>query len=356
MLKNVPVYCETPVRSDNGSPPERMVASSISSLLLLILILMAFTFSPVPADAAPAALKKASLIPLWSPQAQFAGYYVALNKGIYRKHGIDLTIIPGGPEQSPSRFLKSGKADFAVLWLGTAIQQYSAGVRLTNLAQIVQKSSLMLVARKSSGIASPADLRGRKVGLWGGDFAVPLQAFLKKYRLQVREIPQSYTVNLFLRGGIDATSAMWYNEYHTIINSGINHEELNLFFLHEHGINFPEDGLYALEETCRKDPALADAFVKASLEGWRYAFDHTDEALEIVLRYMKEAGIPANRAHQKWMLEKMRELILPRNAAEVMGQLKPSDYQSVSAELLGSGVVRSVPMYDDFIRRSNVRQ
>jgi len=131
---------------------------------------------------------------------------------------------------------------------------------------------------------------------------------------------------------------------------------LNLFFLHEHGINFPEDGLYALEENCRKDPALADAFVKASLEGWRYAFDHPDEALEIVLRYMKEAGIPANRAHQKWMLEKMRELILPKNAAEVMGQLKPSDYRSVGAELLGSGVVGSVPRFEDFIRRSNVRQ
>jgi len=357
MLQNVPVHRETPVKPNDGLSSERIVTSSICSIsLLLILIIMAVTFSPVPAEAAPAALKKASLIPLWSPQAQFAGYYVALDKGIYRKHGIDLTIIPGGPEQSPTRLLKSGKADFAVLWLGTALQQYSAGVRLTNLAQIVQKSSLMLVARKSSGIASPADMRGRKVGLWGGDFAVPLQAFLKKYRLQVREIPQSYTVNLFLRGGIDVTSAMWYNEYHTIINSGINHEELNLFFLHDHGINFPEDGLYALEENYSKDPALADAFVKASLEGWRYAFDHPDEALEIVLKYMKEASIPANRSHQKWMLEKMRELILPNNAAEVMGQLKPSDYQSVSAELLNSGVLGSVPGFKSFIRRSNVRQ
>jgi len=322
----------------------------------LLLMVMVLAVAVLPANAAPAALKKASLIPLWSPQAQFAGYYVALDKGIYRKHGIDLTIIPGGPDQSPSMLLKSGKADFAVLWLGAALQQYSAGVRLTNLAQIVQRSSLMLVARKSSGIVSPADMRGRKVGLWGGDFAMPLQAFLRKYRLQVREIPQSYTVNLFLRGGIDVTSAMWYNEYHTIINSGINPGELNLFFLHEHGLNFPEDGLYALEENCRKDPALADAFVKASLEGWRYAFDHPDEALVIVLKYMKEASIPANRSHQKWMLEKMRELILPKNAAEVMGQLKPSDYQAVSAELLGSGLVGSVPGFEDFIRRSNVLQ
>ena len=225
-----------------------------------------------PVSAVAAKLEKASLIPLWSPQAQFAGYYIALDKGIYRKHGIDLTIIPGGPERSAADYLRQGKADFAVLWLTTALQQRAAGAGFVNVAQIIQKSSMMLVARKSSGVKTPADLNGRTVGLWGGDFAIPPHAFFKKYGLRVREVPQSYTVNLFLRGGIDAASAMWYNEYHTILNSGINPDELTIFFLKDHGQSFPEDGIYILDKTLRKKPLLAAAVARASLEGWLVRF------------------------------------------------------------------------------------
>ena len=108
--------------------------------------------------------------------------------------------------------------------------------------------------------------------------------FFKKYNLQVKVIPQSFSVNLFLRDGVDVASAMWYNEYHTIINSGLNPDELTPFFFHEHGLNFPEDGIYTLEKTFKKDPALSCAFVKASIEGWLYAFSHPEEALDIVLR------------------------------------------------------------------------
>lgn len=332
----------------------RQVLARVGALLLLLMMVIGPVAFPAVADENP--LKKASLIPMWSPQAQFAGYYVALAKGIYAKHGIDLTILKGGPGHSPSQSLQSGEADFAVLWLTTALQQYSAGNKVVNVAQIVQRSSLMLIAKKSSGIRTPADMQGKKVGLWGGDLALPAQAFFNKYHLQVREIPQSYTVNLFLRGGIDVASAMWYNEYHTILNSGINPEELNLFFLNDYGIKFPEDGLYTLEKNYLRDPGLARAFAEASLEGWRYAFDHPDQALDIVIRTMKEAKLPANRAHQKWMLERMRDLILPQQNQPAMGQLKQSDYEAVVAALRSSGVIKATPGFDEFIGRSDVRQ
>lgn len=315
-------------------------------------ILLLCLFAALPAASAPA-LKKVSLMPLWSPQAQFAGYYVALDKGIYRRHGIDLTILPGGPGRSPLMALRSGRADFAILWLSTAMQEYASGLKLVNLAQMFQRSSVMLIARKTSGIRTPADMQGKKVGLWGGDVALPSQVFLKKNRLHVREVPQSATVNLFLRGGIDVTSAMWYNEYDTIINSGINADELQLFFLNDHGITFPEDGLYTLERNYRQDPALAEAFVKASLEGWRYVFDHPDEALDIVLRHMKAANIPANRAHQRWMLARMGDLLLPDEKDGNMGQLQATDFEAAGRALLGSGLVGSVPGFDAFRGRSH---
>ena len=167
-------------------------------------------------------------------------------------------------------------------------------------------------------------------------------------------MPQTHTVNLFLRGGIDVTSAMWYNEYHTILNSGVDPEELNVFPLHEQGVNFPEDGIYTLEKTLHKDPAMAKAFVSASLEGWRYAFTHPEEALDIVIRYMREAKVPANRVHQKWMLDRMRDLIMPGNGQDLPGLLGEQDYASVASAMLKEDLIRSCPDYAAFTGRSGI--
>ena len=321
----------------------------IGVLLLLIL----FCAVASPASAADAAMKKATLMLLWSPQAQFAGYYVALDKKIFARHGIDLNILKAGPGQSPAQALKDGTADFAILWLTTAIQQRSAGIKLVNLAQIIPRSSMMLISRKSSGIRTITDMNGKKVGMWGGDLSIPPRTLFNKQGIKVREVPQTHTVNLFLRGGIDVTSAMWYNEYHTILNSGVDPEELNVFPLNEQGVNFPEDGIYTLEKTLHKDPALAKAFATASLEGWLYAFTHPEEALDIVIRYMREAQVPANRIHQKWMLDRMRDLIMPGTLQEMHGILNKKDYEVVGRTMRNSGLIRSYPDYTAFSWRSD---
>ena len=304
-----------------------------------------------PDSAAEPTFKKSSLITLWGPQAQFAGYYMALDKGFYRKHGIDLTIIDGGPNYPTSEYLSSGKADFAVLWLTNAIYERAAGVKLIHLAQIVQKSSMMLVAKKSSGITTPADMNGKKVGLWGDPFAIPFHAFFNKYGLRVHEIQQSYTVNFFLRGGIDVASAMWYNEYHTILNAGLDPDELSIFLLRDYGINLPEDGLYCLEKTLKNDPALTKDFVQASIEGWNYAFAHPDETLDIVIKHMREAKLPASRMHQKWMLEQLREVIKPKGNQGVNGKLMQNDYKAAGQVLLTEGEIRTLPEFNAFMGR-----
>jgi len=320
-----------------------MAAFTRIGAMLLILL-----FSAVTVIAAQAPLKKASLMPLWTPQAQFAGYYVALDKGIYARRGIDLKILKAGPGHSPAQTLKDGSADFALLWLTTALQQRSSGVKLVNMAQMVQRSSMMLISRKSGGIKTVADMNGKKVGMWGGDLSIPPHVLFARHGVKVQEVPLSQTVNLFLRGGIDVTSAMWYNEYHTIINSGVDVDELNLFSLHEQGMNFPEDGIYALENSIQRDPALAQAFVAASLEGWRYAFDHPDEALDIVIKYMLEAKLPANRVHQKWMLDRMRDLMETAAVQGKQGLLKEKDYLAVGGELQKAGLIRDYPDYRAF--------
>ncbi len=313
------------------------------------LVLLAMLFAAPWAVAQE--LKKASFMPLWAPQAQFAGYYVAREKGIYAKHGIDLTILRAGPGHSPFRALVEGRAEFAVLWLTTALQHRAQGAQLVNLAQIVPKSSMLLVSRKSSGINSPEDMRGRKVGLWDGDLSIPARALFASRGVKVREVLQSHTVNLFLRGGIDVTSAMWYNEYHTILNAGIDADELNVMPLGEHGMNVPEDGLYILEDVLRWDPELAAAFVAASLEGWRYAFEHPEEALDIVIARMHEAKIPASRAHQRWMLDRMRDLVVTDTAGGVSGELSEQDYLAACRAMHSNGLIRSYPDFREFFWR-----
>lgn len=293
-------------------------------------------------------LKKITFIPLWVPQAQFAGYYVALETGIYKEYGLDVEIINGGPQRSSADYLKKRKADFASLWLVTGIDLCNQGIEVVNLAQIVQRSALMLIAKKKSGIFKPGDLEGRKVGLWGPPFETQPKIFFKLYNLTVKPLQQSYSVNLFLRDGVAVTSAMWYNEYHTILNAGIDPDELTTFFYADHQLNYPEDGIYVRKDTWQQKPALCRAFVEASLKGWQRAFTEPELALDITMKNLKKEHIISNRVHQKWMLERMRDIILPANAPENMGRLNQADFQRVVNNLKKNGLIKKVPNFNDF--------
>ncbi len=292
-------------------------------------------------------LKRVAFLPQWQPQAQFAGYYVAQDKGFYARRGLDVNVLQGGPNRAPAEWLRKGAAQFGTLFLSTAIVERSRGTRLLHLGQIVQKSSQLLIARKSSGVRSLQDLDGRRVGLWGAELSLlPLAAFR---RLGVRPVivPQASTVNLFLRGGVDVVSAMAYNEYHTLLTAGLDPEELVVFRLTD-SIAFPEDGLYCLEETFHDDPKLCRDFVQASLEGWRHAFEHEEEALDSVMKRVDEAQIPTNRVHQKWMLAHIRELIQPSRPGEAMGSLAEADYLGVAEALRTGGLTDRIPPWSEF--------
>lgn len=326
-------------RRDGGGGVVRGVFLAAAVAVLIAFLLTA------PTDAA--GRRNMTFLPQWLPQAQFAGYYVAYEKGFYQEEGIDLRILKGGPDSPPAAMLAEGRTDFTTMFLSEALQQRDKRIPLVNIGQIMQRSGFILVAKKARGITKPADLNHKKISLWP-NFQVQPQAFFRKYGLNVNVVVQGATVNLFLRGGVDAASAMWYNEYHSIINAGVNEEELTAFFFDRHGLNFPEDGIYALKETCERDPEGCRRFVRASRRGWEYAFAHPEEATDIVMKYIHAAHGDSNRVHQQWMLKRLKELIKPGDGKVPIGALNPDDYKTVAAELRKSGLIKSAPPFGEF--------
>ena len=328
----------------------KQVTNARRHLLLVGLIFLSGTLTLEAALAAPAAAADAKptvLVPQWEPQAQFAGYYVAVEKGFYARYGLAVTVLRGGPDQPIGRLLQEGQADFATTFLTSALEKRSRdGLPLVNIAQMGQRSSLLLVAHKSSGIRSPADLRGKTVSLWP-DFAVQPKALFRKFGVEPRVLTQGATINLFLRGAVDAASGMWYNEYHMLINSGLEEQDLTVFFYDQFGLNFPEDGIYCLAPTLKQDPDRCRRFVQASIAGWQYAFQHPEEALDIVMQRVTAANRPTNRVHQRWMLNRMKDLMQPPGALP-FGTLTEADYLRVARELQDAGQINTIPAWNEF--------
>lgn len=283
----------------------------------------------------------------WLPQAQFAGVLMAEEKGFYARRGVDLSIVPGGPDVNVSRHLAEGRAEFATMFLSTALERRASGMDLVHIGQIVHQSALMLVARKDSGIRALNDLQGRRVGMWGPDFQIQPRALFKRLGIEVEVVEQAPSMDLFMRGGLDAVSAMWYNEYHTLMSYGLDEKDMTAFFFRDLDLNFPEDGLYCLRATYERDPAAARAVAQATLEGWAYVFAHPEEALELVVRRMKEHKVRANRAHQRWMLARMQDIILAGGAPRL--NLDRPDFEAAAAALVGQGFISDPPGYADFV-------
>jgi NitT/TauT family transport system substrate-binding protein len=293
--------------------------------------------------------EKATLILQWEPQAQFAGYYMALEKGFYRDHGLDVEVIPGGPAIDPVKYLQAGKADFATSFLTGAITSAARGVPLVDVAQVVNRSSLMIVARRSA-IKDRDDLDGQRVSLWGQGFRAAYLGYFATAGLEPRIVPQYYSVNLFLQGGVVACAAMEYNEYHSIMQAGVDARELTTFFMRDVGFGFPEDGIYALAATARERPRVCREFAAASLEGWEYARQHPDEAVDSVMAHAAAAHVPTNRVHQRWMLDHILAAIYPgEHETWQTGVLARADYERVKAIMIGEGLITGAPTYERFV-------
>jgi len=288
----------------------------------------------------------------WVTQAQFAGYYVAKAKGFYDAEGLDVTIKAGGPDVNPSQVIAGGGADVVVDWMPSALATREKGVPLVNIAQVFQKSGLMLTCRKDSGIKTPADFKDKTLGVWFGGNEYPFLNWMGKlgYKTDgskggVKVLKQGFNVDPLLQKQADCISTMTYNEYWQIIESGqLKADDLVTFQYEDEGVATLEDGLYALDSSL-KDPAKVAKlakFVKASMKGWEYAAAHQDEAVKIVLDN-DETGAQTE-AHQAKMMQEIAKLI--GNNPKGTGYLDEAAFNNTVKTLMSGGsdpVITKVP-------------
>ena len=273
----------------------------------------------------------------WVTQAQFAGYYVAQAKGFYEEEGLNVTILPGGPDVAPTQVIAGGGADVVVDWMPSALAAREKGLPLVNIAQPFKSSGMMLTCLKESGVATPADFKGKTLGVWFGGNEYPFLNWMNKLGLKtdgtdVTVLKQGFNVDPLLQKQAACISTMTYNEYWQVIDAGVKPEDLVTFKYEDEGVATLEDGLYVLEEKL-KDPAFEEKmvkFVRASMKGWKYAEANADEAAMIVLEN-DETGAQTE-SHQKRMMGEIAKLTAGSN-----GALDTADYDRTVAALMSGG-------------------
>jgi len=307
---------------------------SIIKKVVMVLLTVGLAFSAQAAEKVTIQLK-------WVTQAQFAGYYVAQDKGYYQAEGLDVTIKPGGPDIATPQVIAGGGADVIVDWMPSALASREKGVALVNIAQIFKKSGMMLTCRKDSGIKSPSDFRGKTLGVWFYGNEYPFLSWMSKLGIPttggsngVKVLKQGFNVDPILQKQAECVSTMTYNEYWQIVDAGLSPSELVVYKYEDQGVSTLEDGLYVMENKLKNKAFVSKMarFLKASIKGWNYAGDHPDEAADIVLEN-DDTGAQTEK-HQRRMMREISKLV--GNQPQGIGYLIPADYRRTVDVLMSS--------------------
>jgi NitT/TauT family transport system substrate-binding protein len=314
--------------------------------------------APAEAPSGAAALDEVRLQLQWAPQAQFAGYFAAVEQGFFEANGLDVTIVDGGPEVIPQQAGSAADGpEFTISWVPKVLEarEGSPASDLVNIAQIFQRSGTLSVSWKDSNITGPADFAGKKVGVWdfGNEFEVTAGA--KKVGLEqgvdYEKVIQPFDMTLLLSREIDVAEAMIYNEYAQVLET-VNPEtgnlyqptDLNVINWNDEGVAMLQDALFAraswLAEAGNED--IATRFLKASFQGWIFCRTNPADCIQ----HTVDAGSTLGTGHQTWMMNEINALIWP--SPNGIGMMDPALWQQTVDVSLEAGIIKAAPPADAY--------
>ena len=277
------------------------------------------------------AQEKIIFTPQWTAQAQFAGYYVAQEKGFYKEAGLNVEIVHPSVTQSAIRRINNNESHATTLQLAQALDIMDYGIPLVNVLQTSMNNALVIVSRRNK---NPIQQKGEKIGIWNAGFGQLAICMSMKDGLNYQWVPFASNINLFISGAIDATLAMSYNEYYQLLQTGFTLTEDNVYRFSDHGYNFQEDGIYMSRAYYESHRDEARRFAAASRKGWEWAAAHPDETLDIVMRYVKKERIATNRVMQKLMLDEVLKQQIDRESGKREFRLRPDMVKSLNKLML----------------------
>ena len=286
--------------------------------------------------------------PQWTAQAQFAGYYVAQEKGFYKEAGLNVEIVHPSPTQPAMKRIQNKESHATTLQLCQAIEIVDEGIDLVNILQTSMNNSMVIVSRRG---VNPLTQKGERIGIWSAGFGQLAICMNKKEHLDYEWIPFASNVNLFVAGAIDATLAMSYNEYYQLVQTGLPVNEKSVYRFCDHGYNVQEDGLYVTREYYNKHREEAKKFAQASRRGWEWAAAHPDETLDIVMKYVQENHVITNRTLQKLMLEEVLRLQVDRESGKREFRLRPDMVKRASDLMLEYNLLKHEITYEQLIAK-----
>lgn len=275
-------------------------------------------------------------MPQWTAQSQFAGYYVAMEKGFYREAGIDVDIVHPSATQSTLSRVENDEIHATTLQLCQAMKIVDSGIPLVNIIQTSMNNALTIVSRRSK---DPLTQKGARVGIWSTDFGDMAVCLSAHEHLDYEWVKYAANMNLFIKGAIDAAVAMSYNELYQLVQTGLPITEANIYRLCDHEYNVQEDGVYMRRDQYERHKDQAKKFAQASRKGWEWAAEHPDETLEIVMKYVHDNHIATNRTLQKLMLTEILRLQVDRESKTRAFRLRPDMVEKASRLMVENGML-----------------
>jgi NitT/TauT family transport system substrate-binding protein len=318
--------------------------------------------SEAPADGTCETTTPVKLQLQWFTQAQFAGYFAAIEEGYYAAQCLDVTIVEGGVDIVPQQQLADGAVDFALSWVPKALASREAGANIVNIAQIFQRSGTLQVSFKDKNITSPADFAGKKIGNWGYGNEFEIFAALTKAGIDpatgVELVQQQFDMAALLAGDIDAAEAMTYNEYAQVLEA-VNPEtgalytadDFNVVSYEDEGVGMLQDAIWASGDRLANEEGYRDTavkFVAASIQGWAFCRDNAQACADIVV----SKGSKLGASHQLWQMNEVNKLIWPAaGGAGVIDQAawdRTAKLAQETVNLEGSTVLTAAPDAEAF--------